>query len=85
MRLKKVKKIQIKILFIKLIRKIKMKFTWTKIMAVIGLVVGISSSYNYGVQVIAEHVGFSLPYIIFFSLAGLFFDLIGYKFGKKND
>jgi len=54
-------------------------------MAVIGLVVGISSSYNYGVQVIAEHVGFSLPYIIFFSLAGLFFDLIGYKFGKKND
>ena len=52
-------------------------------MAVVGLIVGLSSSYNFGVQVISEHIGFSLPYIIVFSIAGLVFDVIGYKFGKK--
>ena len=64
-------------------RRVKVKFTWTKIMAVVGLIVGLSSSYNFGVQVISEHIGFSIPYIIVFSIAGLVFDVIGYKFGKK--
>ncbi len=55
-------------------------YKWTKILGIVGIVIGAMSAIDTGVRGFSSILGFSVPYGIVFMAAGFFFDLVGNKF-----
>jgi len=60
-----------------------MKFTWTKILGVVGFVIGLFQANHRGIIVVEEYVGYALPITLIFLAIGFIFDFVGAKLGKK--
>ena len=50
------------------------RLLFTKISALIGLVLGLVSAHNIGVIIITEYIGYSLPFLVTGAVIGLVFD-----------
>ena len=60
-----------------------MKKIFTKILAVVGLVIGLSHPSNYPSVDILSGLAFSLPFVLFFSFIGFCIDFLIFKFFSK--
>lgn len=58
-------------------------FKWTKILGIIGVIVGGVSAANYKITYPTEILGFALPYVGLFLVIGLIIDFIASKISKK--
>lgn len=52
------------------------KLKWTKIIGLVGLIVGGVSAANYKITYPTEIIGFALPYVLLFLAIGLVIDFI---------
>jgi hypothetical protein len=59
--------------------------TFTKILAIVGFLVGLFAAFNSGITYPTELLGFSIPYTVFFIFIGLVIDGIQTLVTRKKN